>query len=157
MSNTKLKVRGKEYDLDDAEQALADTLKKETLFGDVRDALLDRIRNLKKPWQKMTEAEQRELVEGVERGVKHLIQQMTTIIAADGRKTLVGTLDSIAVKGGMKAVIKLSKSDKNRHELVDAEGKEVLVVVADAEPYLGEESPADIDRDQMDMGWGEGD
>ena len=38
-----------------------------------------------------------------------------------------------------------------RHALVDAQDKEILIVVADAGPYLGERAPARIDKDEPEL------
>lgn len=148
----KKQLKDREFDIDDPnlEEKLHHALRADTLFGDVRDALLDRLRNMKRPWHKMNEDEQRELVAGVESGVRHLIQAVVNIVGSEGRKTMAGTLKSVTVKDGFKATIVFSKTDPERHALIDAEGMPVLLVVAGSEQFMGGD-PADIDRDQQDL------
>src|SRR5205085_2744267 len=53
---------------------------------------------------------------------------------------------------GIEAKLGIHASDKDiRHALVDAQNKEILIVVADAAAYLGEQAPARIDQQQPDL------
>ena len=44
-----------------------------------------------------------------------------------------------------KAVLQLSRHDPMRHELIDSVGKAVVIVVADAEQFMGQRAPAKPD------------
>ncbi len=123
----------------------------ETLTGDVRDFLLDRLRNFKKPWVAMTEDEQYSEINSAKEAADNLVRQTVRIIASEGRRCMTGDLEQITVKDGLKAVIKLSKFDPYRHELVDAQGQAVLIVVADSEPFSGERESALPEPDQSDL------
>lgn len=120
----------------------------DTLFGDLRDAILDRLRAMPKPYTVMSEAEQLEMIEGVERVSRHLVHQAVTLIAANGRPVISATVDQCVVKDGIKVVLKVSQSDPMRYELLDAVGRFALIVVADPEPYLGEREAAKPEPDQ---------
>lgn len=122
-----------------------------TMTGDIRDFLLDRVKNLGKPWPAMTEDEQRDQITAAKDAAERLVREIAKLIAAEGKKAMVGTVDSITVKDGIKAVIKLSKADECRHELMDAQGQTVMLVVADAEPFTGERGPAEPDPDQGNL------
>jgi hypothetical protein len=61
------------------------------------------------------------------------------------------TVAQVAVKDGIKAQLELSKSDPMRHHLIDAQGMDVLLVVADAEPFIGERAPVTVTPDQPDL------
>ena len=54
----------------------------------------------------------------------------------------------VAVKDNIKVVIEFSKQDEQRHELVDAQGHMVALVLADAQPFTGERAPAEPTPDQ---------
>lgn len=135
-------------DLDDRINALVDS---STLMGDLRDALLDRLKGMPKPWTVMSEAEQRDMIFGCERVATHLVTQAVRLIAANGHPSIQAELDSCTVKDGIKAVLNLSKHDPMRHELTDAVGKTVMVVVADIEPFMGQSKEAKPDPDQTTL------
>ena len=126
-------------------------LAKETCRGDVRDFLVHRLQNWKKPWNAFTESEQREHVAQANEAAEALIERVAEIMAAEGRKAIVGTLESVMVKDGIKGVIKMSKKDPQRHELTDAVGMAVIVVVKGIEELQGEAAPAEVQKDQKDL------
>lgn len=127
------------------------TLKAETLTGDVRDSILDRIRSLRKPWPQASEAEQAEIIEGITRLAEHIVKEVVILVASAGRKAMVGDLEKVTVKDGFQAVISLKKDDPNRHELVDSVSQTVLIVVADVEAFTGEQKKAKPEADQRNL------
>ena len=137
---------------DDAEQKAVE-LAAETLTGDLRDFILDRLRHeqAKKPWNERSEGEQRETIREVERAMRYAAKQAVEIIAARGMKTIRATLEQVTVKEGIKATLMLSKFDAQRHSLIDATGAAVMVVVADVEDFVGEKAPAEIKPDAPEL------
>lgn len=133
-------------------------LARETMTGDLRDCLLDFLKHEKNPlpWNMRTEDAQREAIEKCSRAAMAAVERAVSIIAADGRPTILATCDQVTVKDGIKAVVSLSKSDALRHELVDSQGKTVLIVVTDADRYEGEREPAVPQPNQPDLSDGDG-
>lgn len=127
---------------DDTEEMAVGTLK-----GDIRDWLLDRLKQQQKPWEQMSEAEQADLIAQAEMAAGDMVRRAVRMIAAEGRKVIVAQLEQVTVKDGIKAVVTLSKHDACRHDLVDAQGKDVLIVVADAGDYMGAKGEAVPDAD----------
>lgn len=126
-------------------------LASETLTGDVRDFLLDRVKNLSMPWPKMTEEEQAGVIHSCTAAAEHLVRQIVVLIASQGRKAIVGNLLQVTRKDSIKAQVEFAKTDELRHELFDAQGSAVLLVVADAEPFTGERAPAEPDPNQTEL------
>lgn len=124
-----------------------------TLTGDLRDFILDRLRHEqnKRAWHERSEAEQRDTVHQVETAVRHAVTQAIEIIAAGGLRTIKASIEQITVKDGIKATLTMSKFDENRHNLIDATGKTVLIVVADPEDFTGERAEVQITPDQMEI------
>ena len=120
----------------------------ETMKGDLRDMLLDRIKALPKPWQQMNESEQRDLAYGVESAVTSAIIKAVQIIAADKRPVIMASLEKVVIKDGIDAQIHLSKNDPQRHELADAVGATLMIAVAHAADYMGEKEPAKTEPDE---------
>jgi hypothetical protein len=134
------------------EHAIAIHLAKATLTGDIRDFLLDRVKALGKPWAAMTEDEQADQIHSAKEAAERLVTVACEIIAADGKKAMKGKLKTLAIdKDVIKATVLLSKEDEQRHQLLDAAGLAVMVVVADAEYYRGEQAPAEPTPSQSDL------
>lgn len=113
----------------------------ETLAGDLTEALVNRVRDLETPYKQLPEAQQDYLIGSLRGAVRHFITKTVQVIAADERATIVGTLEQVVVKDGFKAVIKMPKTAEHWPELVQAEGLDVLVVVADKSKFLGGDDP----------------
>lgn len=122
-----------------------------SLTGDIRDFLLDRVKQLGKPWPAMTEDEQSDQIIQASEAAINLVKQAVRLIAADGRRTMIGQLVKVQVKDKIQCQVDFSKSDEFRHELFDSTGQAVLLVVADAEPFTGERAPAEPIPDQGDL------
>ena len=125
-------------------------LAKETLTGDIRDFILDRIKHEqdKRPWDQRSEADQQFTVNQVEGACQRLVERAVEIIAAGGRKAIKATLEQVTFKDGIKATISLSKFDEMRHALADSQGSTIVIFVADPEEFSGERAPAKIRPDQ---------
>jgi hypothetical protein len=71
----------------------------------------------------------------------HMVKDAVNLIAADGRDVIAANLEQIAAKDSIKAVCTLAKYDENRHALLDAVGKPVLIVVASSSQFMGGKLP----------------
>lgn len=149
---------GWQPDRDFTDETAVDTVNvaTETLTGDLRDFILDRLRHeqSKRPWHERSEADQRDTVHQVEAAVERVVRKAVELIAAQGLKTMRATLESITVKDGLKATLSMSKFDEERHKLIDSQGQTVLVVVADPEAFTGERDPVEIKPDQPELSEG---
>lgn len=136
----------------DIEDAAID-LAAETMTGDIRDFILDRLKHeqSKAPWHQRSESDQRETVHQVESMVRAAVSKVVEIMAGHGRRTIKATIEQITIKDGYKAVLTASKHDHNRHHLADAQGQTVLIVVADPDEFTGERAEVPINPDQATM------
>lgn len=125
----------------------------ETLTGDLRDFILDRLKHeqSKAPWHQRSENDQRDAVHQVEQAVRAAVTRAVEIMAGHGRRTIKATLDQVVIKDGYKATVTMSKFDPNRHHLSDAQGKSVLIVVADPDEFTGERAEVEITPDQATL------
>jgi hypothetical protein len=119
-------------------------LARETMTGDLRDCILDFLKHEKNPlpWNMQTEEQQSDAIHKVTDAVTRAVEKAVALIAADGRQVIEAILDQVTVKDEIKAVCKVSKSNALRHDLMDATGYSVLLVVSDAGVYKGERKPA---------------
>lgn len=118
------------------------------LYGDLRDAILQRLRAMPKPWTTMSSKEQAEMIESVERATEDLIRKVVHLVAAFGRPTIEGQIESLTAKDGIGVKVVISKHAENRLKLLDAVSGKVLLVLADHEGFMGERAPAKPDDDQ---------
>ncbi len=122
-----------------------------TLTGDIRDFLLDRLKNFQKPWVSMGEAEQRESINQTKEAAEHLVKKACRIISSEGRKVIEATVEQVIVKDGIKATMKCTNTFDALHELGGATGQIVLIVTSGAQDFVGEQAPALPIPDQADL------
>lgn len=120
----------------------------ETMAGDLLSALVDEIRILPDVWPKIPEVEQGEIIERLRARVTHNVREAVHALAADGRITIAADLEAVTFKDGCKATLKIAKNASGKHDLIDAVGRSVLVVLANPDDYLGGLGDVKPDPDQ---------
>ncbi len=130
-------------------------LQADTLRGDIRDVMLDRIKNMRKPWAQMSNYEQSETIAGFDRVAKKLVRDAVRLVAAENQVEVTATLEQVAIKDGIKATLTLSRHAQGRHELADAVGQEILIVVLDSDRHDSERREAKADPDQNPLPLGD--
>jgi hypothetical protein len=99
-------------------------------------ALIAELRTLKDPWDDLTQQQQDERIERLRQNVKHLIRSAATVLFAADYPACVAELQSVNFADGIKATLKIAKTEASRHDIADRVGQNVIVVVADVGPYL---------------------
>ncbi len=122
----------------------------ETMLGDLVSLVIDEMKAAPDVWQKLSQARQDDVIQRVTSRCVDLVREAVAIIAADGREVITADLEQLTAKDEIKAVCKLSKFDENRHLLLDAVGKPVLIVVASHQQFLGGALPQS-EPDQTDL------
>lgn len=133
------------------EMAASSAVAAETMVGDLLGALVDEIRILQDPWQKTSEAKQAEVIDRLTRRVESVVKRAVHIIASDDRPTIRADLEQVTLKEGIKAVLTIRSDEPARHELYDATGQSVLVVIMNAEQYQGGKDQVKPDKDQPEI------
>lgn len=129
----------------------------ETMTGDLLAACVDELKIQRDVWSKLSEEEQQEAIYRLSSRITDNVRQAVEIIASGNRPTIVATVESVTVKDGIKAVLTLQKHDAHRHELVDAAGQSVLLIVAGASEFYGGTENVKPDPNQTTLnGFGEG-
>lgn len=130
------------------------TMTADTIGKDILSAIVMELKLLPKPWPKLSEAKQNDIIDRLRDRVDANVKMAVHLIASQGRTVVAGDLDQITIKDGVKAVVKFGPNAANLHDLYDVAGKAVLVVVADAENHttgMGE-IKGDGDQRVMDLG-----
>lgn len=125
----------------------------DTMLHALMSITLDELKLGMDPWQKLSQDDQDEVIERVGTRVREAVQAVIHLISSHGFVRIAAKLDSIQVKDGMRAVLSIRGEAQARHDLVDAQGGVVTIVLADASAFV--EAPhghkADPDQTAMDL------
>lgn len=118
------------------------------------ESLVLQIKMLKKPWPKLTKAEQDDIIEALRRNVLTATTSAVRLISAAGAISVAGTLEQVTIKDGVKAQIVVGKNAENLPELFDAVSEEVLIVCAGNPVYDKniDMVQGDDDQNPLDLG-----
>jgi ribosome modulation factor len=130
------------------------TMTADTIGKDLLSGLVTELRLLPKPWPELPKGKQDDIIDRLRARVETNVKMAVHLLAAQGRTVVTGDLDAITIKDGVKATVKFSSAAPNLHELYDANGKAVLVVVANAADHLGGINEVQGEADQRAMNLG---
>lgn len=153
---TKKPADGETPELDDID---IPEMQIESLAGDLRDAMLMRVRDIKRPWSMLTEEEQRDLANGMELASRQLVRGAVRLLTAWDWPRAVVHLGEIKIVGGDKSRIEgkivADNIEVNRNTLGDHVNSTVMLVMVDPETFMGEKGPAEVDPDQPELPGGD--
>ncbi len=126
----------------------------DTVGRDILQALVQEIKLLPDVWVKISKSKQDDVIDRLRSRVETNIKMAVHLLAAEGRTVVAGDLDQITIKDGVKAVVKFSSVAANLHELYEASGMAVLVVVANPKENLVgmDEVRGESDQRGIDLG-----
>ena len=122
-----------------------------TLAGDLRDQMLELVRDLREPWHKAGEKQQRYFAERVSDRCMVLVTKAVGIVAAHDFPALPATIKTSKLNDSIEATLVFSRYDQHRHKLLDATGAEVTLILADARAFLGARAAPAIDKDEPEL------
>lgn len=114
-------------------------------------ALLNEIQQMPKPWEETPEREQAVVIDRLRRAVDSSVRGLVRVIAGGSFPHIPATVESVAFKDGVKAVLTLSKGQDGTHALADATGGQAMVVLASAQEFLEGMERVQAENDQADM------
>lgn len=127
-----------------------DEAKANTLYGDIRDLLLQEIRdNQGKPWDQRGESEQWVVIERIDKFASNLLMKVCALVAEGDSPSIRVLIDSFTVKKGLKIVLNASVDKAAVDALTD--GKGGFLVFADPEQYKGARAALGPAADQPDL------
>lgn len=109
-------------------------LAREFMLGEIMAAAMRQLRSLERPWLRLPEAQQQEVIAEVRDSVELAIGKAVEIIATDDRTRFVASVESVTFKDAVKAVLTMSNTQAS-HELADTAGGQVYVVIEDPNRY----------------------
>jgi hypothetical protein len=125
----------------------------DTVGRDLLQALVQEINLLPDVWPKLSEDRQNDVIDRLRSRVDANVKMAVHLIASEGRTVVQGDIDQITIKDGVKAVVKFGPSP-NLHELYEAAGQSVLVVVANPAQHTGgmDDVRGESDQRGLDLG-----
>lgn len=123
----------------------------QTVGQQLLGALVEEIRNLRTHWAVTPQQQQEEIIDRLSDKVQIAVTRAVGIIAKDTFLAIPAHIESVTFKDGVKTVLTASKSADGRHELADAEGSDVLVLVTDPQKYLEHMETIRGDKDQPEL------
>lgn len=109
-------------------------LAREFMLGEIMSSAMKQLRALDKPWLRLPEEQQHQVIEEVRVDVQAAIRKAVEIIATDDRTRFVAAVESVTFKDGVKAVLTMANTPAS-HELADVQGGRVFVVIEDPARY----------------------
>jgi hypothetical protein len=113
----------------------------DTLRGDIRDMILDELKRLPKPWQQMSESEQRRAIDGAGYVASELVRKTVLLVAHEGFPHLVTSIKKYGVEKGMKVELTTIDSVDNITKLAEHGTREAILVLAQMSKFMGERRP----------------
>jgi len=112
-----------------------------TMLGDLMKCVIEQVKVLPKPWDALSENEQRDYLDRVELQVADAVRQAIRIITSQGHNMVPAKVDSVTYKDGCKVVLKAVGGIENTIHLAEAEGQFVNVIIPAAELLNGSGKP----------------
>lgn len=126
----------------------------DSIGKDILSALVQEIKLLPDVWQKLPENKQNDIIDRLRKRVETNVRMAVHLIASSARPAISATLDSVTIKDEIKGVVLVGKGNPARHDLCDAQGKSVLIVIADSTENTGGMNDVKGEKDQraLDLG-----
>jgi hypothetical protein len=118
-----------------------------TMLGDLLKALIDEIKILPDPWQKLSELKQQHIIDRLTKRIEAAIKQAVHIIASDANPSIEATLEGVTLKDKIKATL-IVPSHPLLHDLCDRRTQQVLIVLPNPEKHGGGTEKVKAEKDQ---------
>jgi hypothetical protein len=121
-----------------------------TLSGDLRDAFLTMIKQQKKPWEKLSEHEQRNVANGISTSCHEIVMRAVELIRAEGRPRVSCRVEKVTIddKGTKLAIGGVAPTDDTIVDVAHMQGRRVVIIEVDHGPFVGERAPFKPQPDQ---------
>lgn len=108
----------------------------ETLGHGILDALVHQLDRFKKPFRQLDEFEQNKAIDELRVVTQTLVMDAMGVLFRGTYPACVASLGAVTFGDKIKAVLTINKDAKHRHDLSDAIGRGMVLVIADPDQYL---------------------
>jgi hypothetical protein len=125
----------------------------QTMAGDVRDFILDRMKHDHSPlpWNMRNEEEQRRYIDQTTLAANNVVRRIVQLVATQDRPFIGAHIKKAEMKDVIAVELHVGLTHPLRHELLDSVGHEVLIVLSGVEEFMGERSAPVVNKDQAAM------
>ncbi|MGX9983943.1 hypothetical protein [Methylobacterium fujisawaense] len=120
----------------------------ETLSGDIRDSFLTIFRDVREPWAKLPEHEQRSLNAQIDQLSRDLVRRAVGLVADRGFVHVACSYNKATLADGIKIELTAPRVSTIGAILGERPPGPAVLVFTDAEDFIGERAPAPVDKDQ---------
>ena len=129
-----------------------------TMQGDLMKCIVDELKLIDEPWQKLSEEHQGEILDRIEKQTEGMITKCISIIAGGNQVSVAAEVDSVKFKSGVQITLKSKSDAQGVLDLAEHAGGQVRVVILDVGEYISDdESKPGVDADQGSLGLGDKD
>ena len=122
-----------------------------TLRGDVQDKILDEIARTMPCWTKMSEREQRQIIDKAGRIASELVREAVHVVAHRDFPHMIVSLGKWTVKEGIKLEVSGSDSVEEITKLASNGGKQAILVFASVSGFMGSRGEPQADKDEPEL------
>lgn len=133
------------------EKSATPQLDEATLSGDIRDFILTWVRNMKKPFEQMSESDQRDVIDAVEGSARELVGGVISVVSGRGFEKAFVKLGKFSVGDGIEAKLITDRSERNLLNFNHFAGRSAMLIFADPADFDGARGPARVFKRQRDI------
>ncbi|OHV15505.1 hypothetical protein BK022_18590 [Methylorubrum extorquens] len=127
------------------------SFQEKTLRGDVQDKILDDIARTMPCWTKMSEREQRQIIDKAGRIASELVREAVHVVAHRDFPHMVVGLGKWTVKEGIKLEVSGSDTVEEITKLATNGGKQAILVFASVSAFMGSRGEPQADKDEPEL------
>ncbi len=114
----------------------AATLAVDTLGKDILEALLTEVRNIPNSWAQLGPIDQENVIDRLRLRVQVMLRDAVAIMFAGETPAVKARLASLKFGKGLQVVLDVGRDESGRHDLMDAVGQPVVLIMADPSQYM---------------------
>lgn len=123
----------------------------ETLRGDVQNKIMDDVVRRMPGWVKMSEREQRDVINATGRIASDLVRETVKLVAHRDFPHMIVSLGKWTVKEGIKLEVSGSDSVEEITKLASNGGKQAILVFASVSGFMGSRGEPQADKDEPEL------
>lgn len=123
----------------------------ETLRGDVQNKIMDDVVRRMPGWVKMSEREQRDVINSTARIASDLVREAVKLVAHRDFPHMIVSLGKWTVKEGIKLEVSGSDSVEEITKLASNGGKQAILVFASVSGFMGSRGEPQADKDEPEL------
>lgn len=127
------------------------TITAATMGHDFLAALLVELRSMPGHWATLNAEKQQEIIGKLKEKIQAGIETAVRIMLTSEFPAVQAEVDHVGFKGGIVAGLKIPKDAPYRHQLADAQGTKVLIVISDPARWMNRMDEIKARGDQIDL------